>query len=290
MLYSKICQCYYLLKFFLYEVFYTNVLVVHGYFPLNANGKIGCYNLGDDLNLHLLSILSGCKIVPYKYSVWSRFLHKKRYSCIGSIISSSDKNTMIWGTGAIEDKLGSGFSFKQICAVRGPLTRNLLEKNGIKTPPIYGDPALLISRLYFPIVKIKYKIGIIPHYVDLDNPILSLYQKEGVKIINFHVYDDWKTIVNEMLSCELIFSSSLHGIIISDSYGIPNIWCKFSNNIYGGDFKYHDYLLSVKRDVKDAFFLNEYVGVDSLYLMKKDYCKPDININTLLNVCPFKIL
>ena len=43
----------------------------------------------------------------------------------------------------------------------------------------------------------------------------------------------------------MILSSSLHGLIISESYEIPNIWIKVSQNINGGYFKYNDYYESI---------------------------------------------
>ena len=41
----------------------------------------------------------------------------------------------------------------------------------------------------------------------------------------FHIIDptqDWKTVVDEMTSCKAILSSSLHGLVVSDAYSIPN--------------------------------------------------------------------
>ena len=39
----------------------------------------------------------------------------------------------------------------------------------------------------------------------------------------------------------MILSSSLHGLVAADSFGIPNIRMVCSDRIYGGDFKYDDY-------------------------------------------------
>ena len=43
-----------------------------------------------------------------------------------------------------------------------------------------------------------------------------------------------------MDSCKHIISSSLHGLICSDSLGIPNRWIKLSQ-LLGNDFKFKDY-------------------------------------------------
>ena len=48
-------------------------------------------------------------------------------------------------------------------------------------------------------------------------------------------------------SCEKILSSSLHGLIVSDAYQIPNCWIELTGKISGGHFKYYDYASSVNR-------------------------------------------
>jgi len=275
----------YYIKYLFLEIF-TNCYVVHGYFPLNNKGKVGLYNLGDDLNLYLIALIANARIIPYQYSILSHVLHKRRYSCIGSIIASSDKYTIIWGSGAIENRLNVNFDFLKICSVRGPLTRQLLLNSGYECPQSYGDPALLVSKYYKPFVEKKYKIGIIPHYIDLSTEYLSLYSDiPSVKIINLHNYKDWRIVINEILSCEFIISSSLHGIIISDSYNIPNVWCKFSMNIYGDDFKYKDYFYSVSRN-PIVFIFDKYYDLDYLLSLKTNYSIPNIQFDEIIKSCP----
>ena len=157
-------------------------------------------------------------------------------------------NDIVWGTGCI-DYNEIGKPPKKVYAVRGPLTRNELIKKEISTPEIYGDPALLFPEIYNPSKNIKYKYGVIPHYIDFTDPnsltIIKHLQSQGVKIINitagiFHFID-------ELVQCENILSSSLHGLIAADAYNIPNIRIKLSNKLVGGDFKFNDYALSVNK-------------------------------------------
>jgi pyruvyltransferase len=56
-----------------------------------------------------------------------------------------------------------------------------------------------------------------------------------------------KKFVKQIHECEYILSSSLHGIIIADSYGIPAYHIELSDKIIGGQWKFKDYYESVKR-------------------------------------------
>ena len=58
---------------------------------------------------------------------------------------------------------------KKIHAVRGPLTKAKLDSEGIACPEVFGDLALLMPEIYDPSFKKKYKVGILPHYVDKKN-------------------------------------------------------------------------------------------------------------------------
>jgi pyruvyltransferase len=52
-------------------------------------------------------------------------------------------------------------------------------------PEIYGDPALLLPKYYLSKVKKKIRVGIIPHYVDKNNPwIKKISKEEGVLILD----------------------------------------------------------------------------------------------------------
>ena len=247
------------------------------------------YNWGDDLNWLFLKEMVEENIIIYHRSLIARFWNKENYLCIGSTIEAlGDSNTVVWGAGCISvDKYIP--KLKKVLAVRGPLTRERLLKRGIDCPEIYGDPALLISSYYHPLVNKKWKIGVIPHYVDRNNIYVKYLERQGAKIIDLQNYTDWRDIVDQVNECEYIMSSSLHGLIVSDSYRIPNIWVEFSNNIVGDRFKYMDYYLSIGKVIQTPLLINDYLYIDYFLPYFANWSVPVIDLSKLIDVCPFKL-
>lgn len=243
------------------------------------------YNWGDDVNSVLVNIISSKVVIPYQCSL----LKRKHYLCIGSIIQwYSDENAVIWGSGLLYP-VESLKSPKQVLAVRGPLTRECLIKCGISCPPVYGDPALLFPRYYNPIIQKRYKFGIICHVSEINDIKHKFDLKNDCLFINIKGYGKWTNFIDQILSCEIILSSSLHGIIISDAYSVPNLWCQFTNYVAENNgFKFKDYYLSVKKNIDKPFILETSIDICRLEsLVKERWSKPIIDLDLLLEVCPF---
>lgn len=177
---------------------------------------------------------------------------------------------------------------KKIHAVRGPKTRKLLIEQGISCPEVYGDPALLLPFVYNPNIRKKYKIGIVPHYVDSNSIYLEKFKNNDDILIIDILGKDPFSFLDKLLSCEKIISSSLHGLIVSDAYKIPSLWVEFSNNVLGNGFKFYDYLESVNRPLSSPVQMNE--NSNLLELLKKfDEYEIKIDLNKLINSAPFSL-
>lgn len=165
---------------------------------------------------------------------------------IGSVMLAARPNDLIWGTGCIEyNQYLPNLKRVSIFATRGPLTRTHLLHLGHQVPEIYGDPGLLYPMIYNPSVEKTHEWGIIPHYTDFNHPMVTYLAQNGFKIIDICAGE--QEFINQLKSVHKIVSSSLHGLIAADAYGIPNARISLRNNIVGGDFKYQDYALSVNR-------------------------------------------
>ena len=58
--------------------------------------------------------------------------------------------------------------------------------------------------------------------------------------------------IDELASCESIFSSSLHGVIVAQAYGIPAQWITVKDSPINDDqnFKFEDYFLGAGQEVQ----------------------------------------
>lgn len=265
-------------KFYLEDIFFSNE------FNIRVDWVHGSNNFGDVLNPILIYHLSGLKVIQ----VSSKIYKKDHFFIIGSILNRATRYTSVWGAGFISREDSFIENPKNIYAVRGPETRKKLLEEGIKCPQIYGDPALLLPKIYNPSIEKKYKLGIVPHYLDKDNIWLkSLVVNQDILILNIQEKNPFD-FVDSLLSCEKIASSSLHGIIVADAYSIPSIWVEFSKKVVGDGFKFKDYFQSVGRCEEEPFRIQEDLSVDQILNQFYDY-KLKIDLEKLLNTAPFKI-
>ncbi len=239
-------------------------------------------NFGDWIGPYLFEAITGLKPI---------FCPRNRMDAMGCIMSVGstlrhlivDDQVTVWGTGIIS----SDDVFKRpkkVHAVRGPLTKHRLESLGYECPAIFGDPAILLPKFYQPVQSLKrHSIGLIPHFVDLER----LGFAEGL-----HTIDPTRPVpevIDDISSCEMTFSSSLHGLIVSHAYGVPCIWIRSINPIHGDDSKFRDYFLSVGLD-PEPVAVEEYT-IQNLAMHKHNVTMPDHNplLRALEECCPFSI-
>lgn len=200
------------------------------------NAKRG--NFGDMLSPILVKAMSG-RPVAFKQNA-------PRLFAVGSLLKFAKAGDLVWGAGFIHenDRAQKGIDVR---AVRGPLTRDILLSQGIACPEVFGDPGLLLPAIFDKPVKTKYEIGLIPHYADLPNlrKILSRHNKQSVRIIDIRAGVD--EVIKMTRQCEIVLSSSLHGIILAEAYGIPAAWVDISDKVVGDGFKFRDYYASTDR-------------------------------------------
>ena len=109
-----------------------------------------------------------------------------------------------------------------IHALRGEKTRKKLSDILGKDVSCVSKSGILSPLIVKPHGK-KYHVGIIPQYWDKKEEIFEkmLEYSPNSKIID--VQNEPKQVLKEISLCEYIISTSLHGLIDADSYGIPKL-------------------------------------------------------------------
>jgi pyruvyltransferase len=242
-------------------------------------------NWGDMINVDIIGTISGKKVVNCSLNYTNHLLG------IGSVLGAANSSSTVWGSGFLSPKHMFKSKPKKICSVRGPLSMKLLHDNNVCCPDIFGDPALLLPSLYTPNVnkaEKKYKLGIIPHYNHKNSDwFMEIGKSSKVKIIDIQ-QSGVECFVNDLHSCENIASSSLHGLIASDAYRIPN--CRL--NLHNMDsFKFDDYYLGVgvnHYNTYSAIGLNQHT-VDNI-ISKCEEKNIVFDKDTLLEVFPHDLI
>lgn len=244
-------------------------------------------NFGDAASPIVTEMLSGKKALPLSHNLNVRRLPS--YSVVGSVLQfQATSNTEIWGSGFITRERRFTWKPAKIHAVRGPLTRERCLTQGVPCPEVYGDPAVILFDTFQSIPHTShYKIGIIPHYADAAHPAVQRFmQNDNVKFID--VMRPPVEVARDVQQCDIIVSSSLHGLILADALHIPNRWLGVSDNVLKGGFKFQDYFASVARDEftpMDVSELSEARVVKEAHLRHTPFSR-----ERLLERCPFNQL
>ncbi|WP_347175246.1 polysaccharide pyruvyl transferase family protein [Polaribacter uvawellassae] len=250
-------------------------------------------NFGDLLSKYIVEKISNKKVIHVDpTNRWVRNLGIKHYLAIGSIINKATKKSIVWGSGII--KKDQNIRESNFVAVRGPKTSKRIEELGYETTYIYGDPGILSNLFYRKEIKKKYKYGIIPHYVDYKE-IKKKYSKNNSTLVIDLMCSNVEDIFEKVKSCEFVFTTSLHGVIISHCFNIPALWIKFSDKLAGDNVKFYDYFESVGLQYPIVEFSSStYELEDLINVMNKNNAitKPKKGVisklqKNLIIACPF---
>jgi polysaccharide pyruvyl transferase WcaK-like protein len=251
-------------------------------------------NFGDILTKYIVERLSNNKIIKVAHPSMRRYKYfLKHYFVIGSILELANKNSIVWGSGIIREK--QIVDKAKFLAVRGPRTKKRLEELGYSVNDVFGDPAILLPNIYKSKANKKFKIGIIPHIIHYEDVLNKLQEDERLTVINL-LTDNIEKTLDQILECEYVISTSLHGIIVSHAYNIPALWVKYDKELAGDNVKFYDYLESLEIIYEQEFYLNsQNLSFDFLSKLLESNLKillPDNDLleyrkKELLKSCPF---
>ena len=213
-------------------------------------------NWGDTVNPYIFKKITGVNVISSN-SMFN-FLKKPEILGVGSIIVGDLSNYVIWGSGIISEKTTLLTKPKEVLALRGFNTLKKIREVGGDCD-VFGDPVLLFPEIFSAENSVKkYKYGIVPHFKDKSSiGIQKIHDLQNPEIKIIDIQSGIEDFVNDILSCENILSSSLHGLILAEAYGIPTCRLVFSEKLLGGDFKFYDYYSGVGITTMETVFLHD---------------------------------
>lgn len=143
----------------------------------------------------------------------------------------------VWGAGLMNDA-PHALPHTRFLAVRGRLTRTRL---GLGDDVVPGDPGLLISR-HVSSREPEVVLAAVPHGMHAGHPAFrALAERNPVDVRVVDVRQSPAHVARRIAGATAVVTSSLHGLVYADSFGIPVVWVTLDPPLRGGEFKFHDY-------------------------------------------------
>lgn len=223
-------------------------------------------NFGDELSPKVLESATGRRVI------WAP-PHRAQVFGIGSIleIALPHHQAVIWGTGLRGDlPVDTSSDLSRVLAVRGPLTRSSM---GLSELPV-GDPGLLVRALY-PSRPQRRGVVLLPHFSNFDRKAnLALIQH--AQSLGWRVVPPMRPVdqvVESIGRAELVLTSSLHGVIVSQALRVPSILISFEESLEP-TFKYADHYASLNQSAR-------HVPLPSLFGPQLDHEREQAHAATL---------
>ncbi len=220
-------------------------------------------NFGDKLTPDLLRFF-GAK------PLFSPVFHDCDVVGVGSILElvPDSYNGAILGAGFISSDTVKEFGSADILLVRGKLTRSKLH---LSKSISVGDPGIIANTVFKNLIRKerpRYQIGIVPHYTHQKSKAISeMKRRHGNNATIVNVRQSPAKVVRAIAECECVISSSLHGLIVAHSLGIPTLVAEIEEKpLRGGRFKFFDYY-SVY-DMEPTFY--QLRGDESLWKLRSN--------------------
>jgi pyruvyltransferase len=217
--------------------------------PIQAFWWANTPNFGDGISQLVMSRVSGRAVElasPMDAEIFGigSIMKAVRQGALGR---RGDRKPWVWGSGVMS-AMGKDFTKSvRFAAVRGPLT---IERLGLPIDTPVGDPGLLAAELLDDQPERRAKIGVLLHFSQrMPRDLAKRLNKDGRFV---RIRADWPNcvdVVRSIASCSHIMSSSLHGLIVADSLRVPSTWLEGYDIHADPTFKFHDYAMSVERDI-----------------------------------------
>lgn len=241
------------------------------------------FNFGDDLNIDLAAVLLG--VDRNSVRTTTNAAQTNKVVAIGSVLTQAASGDIVLGTGLSFGSKNAqpespfwkeSLAKATIISVRGPDSRAKVLERGIPCPDVFGDLGVTTSLLVWPDLKpaspSANQVCVIPHITD---KTLQKEAKESPYTVLSIAPTLPRKLATEMMECGLIVSSSLHAIMIADTYQLKVRW--YNGPDSNAKAKYLDYFRGIGAvDTSSASTLNEAIAMGPM--------KPALTLEKMRNV------
>lgn len=266
------------MKNILYRVMMRNKYTLNGEKVLPKKVNLEYWNGSKNLGDCLAPVIYSWMLKNKGLSADEKMQNTIHLTTVGSIlgIEKYPFDAVVWGSGihkleCISTLTRYNYIKKMdIRAVRGPVTQYILKYCGYDCPEIYGDPAILMPLIYPHSDRCTDgKISLVRHFKSTDTYLPKDINKIDIKTT------DYKYFIDEICSSKKVISSSLHGIILAESYGVPAIF--FQDNMDRELLKFYDWYYSTgRKNIKIAYSLEEAIEMEAMPLPELSRMRNDL--------------
>lgn len=234
-------------------------------------------NFGDWLSPYLFKKISHR---PIKYVSPNSLAAKgKNYFGIGSIGKFATEDSIVLGSGVSSSTTDMNTDAKYL-SVRGPLTRDLIVNAGGICPEVYGDPAILLPKVFSPRpVNKNGRVALIRHFKHAEIPLLLPDNMDEISIFAA-APEEIENFISRLHEYDYVISSAMHGYIVCQAYKIPVALVTFmglENAVHGDGTKYRDYFMGVGLEPKLPHIISRNLRrVDFNEIIDNDEINPSI--------------
>ncbi len=194
---------------------------------------VGRPNFGDDINPSYFEKISGRGM---RFAADRRQLH---ILGVGSILEMANAWSIVCGSGFLTRPRRPPPLPAALVAVRGELSRAAFDH---ADDVLVGDPLVLVDAFIGRVEK-RHSVGLVPHVRSIDE--WRARNTRGIHLVD-PAGDPWE-VVRDIASCDVVVSQSLHGLVVADALGVPNVWVASTDAKTGGPFKFEDYFSTLDR-------------------------------------------
>lgn len=237
----------------------------------------GLNNFGDQLTPWLVEQVTG---EPAQYCEIDE--PRRKLIGAGSVVTRARSGSVVWGAGALSlrESVAPNADYR---AVRGPKTRKMVLEQGGHCPEVYGDPGLLVPWWVDASPK-QWTLGIVPHFMDYEQA--SHEYPEGVEFTIIDVRAEVEQVARRISSCEVIASSSLHGLVLACAYGIPHVQLVFGARLAGDGIKFADFYDGIGYEPAPVLRADEEGFISPEEMLRVAAQAGPLDLSDLWHACP----